>query len=142
MLFAVCYVLLLSACGRRGDPVLVKPPEVKAVDRKTDEVQKTGEGSQGQGVVPAVIPAAPARLRGVFTQTSIILTWDEVPGKNIRYRIYRSAGDSYILAGETVTPAFTDSKVEPNMKYRYRITAVDVAEGPPSEEIIIITEIQ
>ena len=138
LLIAYC-VLLFSACGRRGDPVM--PRTDTAVDedvrKKTDDVLNKQEDA-----VQTARPAAPTALRGLYTQTSIILTWDEVPGQNIRYRVYRSAGDSYALAGETAAPAFTDKNVEPHKEYHYRISAVGASEGPPSEEIIIVTEIQ
>jgi len=144
LLTAYC-LSLVSACGRRGDPVPVVPPADGAVGNKDVRI-KTEDALKGQGkdVMDAVQtrPPAPTGLRGLYTQTSIILTWNEVPGQNIRYRIYRSAGDGYVPAGETVTPAFTDKNVEPDRKYHYRISAVGAAEGPPSEEIIIVTEIQ
>lgn len=151
LLLTVYCLLLLSACGRRGDPVLVEPPGTKAAEKEPDEMQGTGTELKDDSLeikkdekseIQAVPPAAPTGLRGIYTQTSIVLTWDEVAGQDIRYRIYRSSGDGYVLAGETVTPAFTDRNVEQGKRYRYRIIAVGAAEGPPSEEIIIGTEMQ
>jgi hypothetical protein len=139
-----CCTLLFSACGRRGDPVPVMPRTDTAVHavhedvkKKPDDVSK-GQEDTGQ----TARPPAPTALRGLYTQTSVVLTWNEVPGQDIRYRVYRSTGDSYTLAGETATPAFTDKNVEPDKEYHYRISAVSASEGPPSEEIIIVTEIR
>jgi hypothetical protein len=145
LLIVLCF-LLFSGCGRRGDPVPIMPGADSAAgnkdvgEKKEDALkeQKKDEPDAAQ----AARPAAPTGLRGLYTQTSIILTWNEVSGQNIRYRIYRSAGDRFVLAGETATPAFTDRNVEPDKNYHYRISAVSAAEGPPSEEIIIVTEIQ
>ncbi|RJQ54723.1 MAG: fibronectin type III domain-containing protein [Nitrospiraceae bacterium] len=139
------YCLLLASCGRRGDPVLVEPRDERAAG--------TEKGLEGPGdslteqkksvqeIIRMSAPEAPTRLLGLYTLKDIVLTWDEVAEQNITYRIYRSAGDSFTLAGETVTPAFTDKNVEPDKKYLYRVTAVGATEGPPSEEIMIITEI-
>ncbi len=140
LLIAYC-ILLFSACGRRGDPVPVMPRTDAAVNedagKKPEDVFK-GQEDAGQ----TARPPAPTALRGLYTQTSVVLTWNEVPGQNIRYRVYRSAGDSYMLAGETDTPAFTDKSVKPDKEYHYRISAVGASEGPTSEEIVIVTEIQ
>lgn len=141
ILSVACCTVLFSACGRRGDPVPVMPRTDKAVNEgvreKPDDVSKEQEQAS-----QTARPPAPTALRGLYIQTGVILTWNEVPGQNIRYRVYRSAGDSYTLAGETATPAFTDKNVQPDKEYHYRISAVGASEGPPSEEIIIVTEIQ
>ncbi len=93
-------------------------------------------------MIQATTPETLTGLVGVYTRQSIVLTWDEVAGQDIRsYRIYRSTGDGYVLTGETVTPAFTDKNVLPNMKYYYKVSAVGAAEGLPSKEILIITEV-
>ncbi len=139
---------LLTACGRRGDPVLIKPLDEKAVQQVKDQTQKTKpetlpeQKSSEQQTIQVTPPDSPTGLVGVYTQQSIVLTWDEVAGQEIKlYRIYRLKGDGYILAGETVTPAFTDKTVEPNIKYYYKVSAVGVTEGPLSKEIQIITEV-
>lgn len=83
-----------------------------------------------------------AGLIAIYTQKSVVLTWDEVSGIKL-YRIYRSTGISrndFILVGETVTPVFTDKNVEPSKKYYYRVTAVKDSESPPSNVIEVITE--
>lgn len=96
------------------------------------------ESETGEAVVP---PDAPIRLVAVYAQKSIVLTWDEMQGKEIRfYRVYRSEGTDFIMIGETVTPVFTDSNIEGSKKYIYRITAVATVEGPASQAIEVETK--
>lgn len=83
-------------------------------------------------------PGAPTGLNAVYASKGIILTWDEVSQARL-YRVYRSlALDGFILAGETVTPAFTDKDVEPSKKYYYKVTAVGEIEGPSSGVIEVV----
>lgn len=87
-------------------------------------------------------PKAPTGLIAVYTQKSIVLTWDEVRGQEIKfYRMYRSEGKDFHAIGKTVTFAFTDKNIEPSKKYYYRVTAVGKIEGPPSKEIEVLTEV-
>ncbi len=87
------------------------------------------------------IPEAPTGFVAVYTQESIVLTWDEVRGQEINfYRVYRSEGNGFDVIGETVTPVFNDENIEHSKKYYYRVTAVGETEGPPSEEVEIITK--
>jgi hypothetical protein len=89
------------------------------------------------------IPEAPTGFVAVYTQESIVLTWDEVRGQEINfYRVYRSEGNGFDVIGETVTPVFNDENIEPSKKYYYRVTAVGKTEGPPSEEVEIITKLR
>ncbi len=89
----------------------------------------------------AVLPDAPTRLAAVYTQKSVVLTWDEIQGMEVKfYRIYRSEGKDFIVIGESVTPAFTDRNIEPSKKYLYRVTAVGKIEGPYSLEIEVKTK--
>jgi len=134
--------VFIPSCGRRGDPVPIeprieKPSEQKAAEKtepvQPDVLQENRKTSE--------MPEAPTGLVGVYTESDVVLTWGEHKGEDVRYRVYRSEGNDYVLAGETVTPAFTDSAVQPDKKYHYRVTAVGINEGPPSKEIIIITEI-
>jgi hypothetical protein len=86
-----------------------------------------------------VLPEAPKGIIAVYTQKSVVITWDEIKTQKIKfYRIYRSEGEDFLPIGESATPAFTDRTVEGSKKYFYRITAVADREGPPSEEIEII----
>jgi hypothetical protein len=92
--------------------------------------------------VVTIPPKVPTGLVAIYTQKSIILTWDEIRGQEIKfYNVYRSEGKDFAAIGETVTFAFTDKDIEPSRKYYYRVTVVGDIEGPPSEEIEIVTEI-
>ena len=152
ILLLISYFMLLTSlasCGRRGDPVLVEPRQEKAIEKKKSEGLKDGQKQETlkeqkkseHQTIQVTAPGPPAGLTGIYTQTSIVLTWDEVAGQKIKYRVYRSSGDGYILAGETVTPAFTDKNVQPNTKYYYKVGAVGATEGPLSKEIQIKTEV-
>jgi fibronectin type 3 domain-containing protein len=149
-LLLTAYCLLLPAsCGRRGDPVLIEPHKEKAVESSRQEGPQDSEKQEAstdlrtneQGTVQVTTPDAPSGLIGIYTRTSIVVTWNEITGNNIKYRIYRSTGNGYLPLGETVTPAFTDREVEPNKKYYYKVSAVGLNEGPLSKEIQIITEV-
>jgi predicted small lipoprotein YifL len=152
LLLISCFLLLtsLTACGRRGDPVLVPIYEENIL---TDDAGKNKEGEKqpsgsltkdeapGREETAAVVPGAPSGLSAVYTGRSIVLVWNEVLKQGvISYRIYRSAGEVYVLAGETVSPAFTDRDIEKHKKYFYKITAVARSESLPSEEITVETE--
>ena len=153
LLLVVCllFLVFITACGRRGDPVALLPYDEKNIkediDKGTakgnerDEILKRGDEPEAEAAETAQ-PDAPAGLVAVFTQTGIILTWDEVLNQGVKsYRIYRSSGSGYKLAGETVTPAFTDRDIKQNMKYYYKVTAVGNSESLPSEEIRVIKEV-
>jgi hypothetical protein len=149
-LLLTAYCLLLPAsCGRRGDPVLIEPPKEKTVEsgKQDGSKHKDKEGTSEdmtineQEPVQVTTPEAPAGLIGIYTRTSVVITWNEIRGNNIKYKIYRSTGNDYVSVGETVTPAFTDMDIEPNKKYYYKVSAVGLNEGPLSKEIQIITEV-
>jgi hypothetical protein len=123
----------MTACGRRGDPVAIMPPEEIEIQKDKKDVKADAYSLS--------IPS-PEGLRGVYTQKSVILTWDEVTGQDIKfYRVYRSTGGDYKLIGETATTAFTDREVKPEVKYLYRVTAVGDSESLPSKELEIVTEV-
>ncbi len=143
----------ITACGRRGDPVAISPYDEKNI--KEDSDQKSPEKETDSTAIPAqkkqaeeteavevAQPDAPAGLRAVYTQTSIVLTWDDIDGQNVQsYSIYRSSGNGYELVGSAVTPAFTDREIKPDMEYSYKVTAVGKSESLPSVEIKVVTEI-
>jgi hypothetical protein len=109
--------------GKASDVVFLK-----GIQQETEEIK--------------VSPVAPEGVIAVFTQKSIVITWDEVKERNVRYyRIYRSENGDFYPVGESVTPAFTDRTAMPSKKYSYRVTAVADEEGPPSQEIQIETKI-
>jgi fibronectin type 3 domain-containing protein len=159
-LLLTSYFLLLIfivSCGRRGDPVAIIPYEVGVDSYREVGVVKDSKASTGVDVKPEqekveiISPEAPAGFVAVYTQKSIVLTWDEIHGQGIGfYRVYRSEGrkdilrpegEDFFVIGETVTSAFTDKDVEPSKKYYYRVTAVGETEGPPSKEIEVVTEV-
>ncbi|MBI5050468.1 MAG: hypothetical protein HZC11_06300 [Nitrospirae bacterium] len=94
--------------------------------------------------VDGVPVKTPTGLTGVYTQKNIVLAWDEIHGARL-YRIYRSAEvtrtNGFVLAGEAVTPVFTDKNVEPSKKYYYRVTAFKDSESLPSNMIEVATEV-
>lgn len=142
--FIVCLMLLgvsVLSCGRRGDPVPIEPKIDRAPEPETVLTKEPEQPAVIQeNIATPEVPQAPTGLVGVYTESEIVLVWDEVAGKNIRYRVYRSDGTGFISAGETVTPAFTDRSVRPGNRYFYRVHALSMDEGPPSKEIIIVTE--
>ena len=90
----------------------------------------------------ALMPDAPAGLMALYTQTAIVLTWDEVKGQDVRrYKVYRALGDEYMFVGDTASPAFTDRDAKPNTKYYYKVTSIGTLESQPSKEIVIVTEV-
>ena len=100
------------------------------------------QGSKPEPEEEIVLPGAPTGLLAVYTQKSIVLTWDELKEQRIKfYRVYRSEGEYFLPIGESATPAFTDRNIGVSKKYYYRITAVADREGPPSQEIEVVTEI-
>lgn len=153
LLIAYCLLLIavFTGCGRRADPFL------PSYDDKshTEDIDKNKDGKKGTGEAlikedikrvedsAAASPEAPAAPAAVYTGKSIVLTWNEVLEQGVMsYRIYRASGDGYKLAGETVTPAFTDRDITQGIKYYYRVTAVGQSESLPSEEILVSTENQ
>lgn len=143
--FCILLLTLFTGCGRRGDPVLIPSYDEKTIEQDSGK-NKEGEtlpGAETAGKEETVvtIPDAPSELVAVYTGKSVVLAWKEVLKQGVTsYRIYRSAGQGYALAGETVSPAFTDRDIEKHKKYFYKITAVGQSESPPSKEITIETE--
>ncbi len=143
-------VIVLSSCGLRADPVAPSPYDTSVVQNDIEKVgtagpEETIDSELGAAVIENVPaqPDAPSGVIGVYATTHIILTWDEMIGQGVSlYRVYRSEGGDYVLAGEAVTPVFNDKSIEINMEYYYRITAVGKSEGPPSEKIKVVTETQ
>lgn len=143
----------LSACGRRGDPIAITPPAHEVVkkeptagkenERSVESTEVKKEETETEEIT-LTTPTAPAGLVALYTEKSIILTWDEIRGQGIRgYNIYRSkwTADEYELVGDSAIPAFTDKKVERKTRYFYRVTAVGPLESGPSKEIDILTEV-
>jgi len=141
------FIVFLTACGRRADPVIIVSYEKKPIKKISyDNNEKQGlnikeKNHIQQEAMEVVQPEAPTGLKALFTQKSVILTWDEVSEQEVKlYRIYRSTGSKYVYIGTTVTPAFTDKNIKINERYHYRVTAVGSSESPPSKEIEVFTE--
>lgn len=139
-------VFSFTACGRRGDPVPIVPPEENIVKEDADAAKERElpsekeEGTEQQS--GKLRPDPPAGLMVLYTQKAVVLTWDEVEGQDVRvYKVYRSTGDGYVLIGDTAVPAFTDHDVKPDTKYYYKVTAVGALESGQSKEIVIATEV-
>jgi hypothetical protein len=146
---SVSVATLITACGRRGDPVPLVPRDISTETVGKEKERSDGEVSVGSekevyeaapkafGIVP---PDPPQGLVAVFSQPVIILSWDEMPGQNIRfYKVYRASEKGYTFVGRTISTAFTDMKVKSGTTYRYRVSAVGNTEGPMSGEVGIET---
>ncbi len=151
LLFTFYFLLFtfITACGRRADPFLPSYDEkshTEDIDKNKEGKKKTGgalikEGMKKAEESTAASPDAPTAPKAVYTGKSVIITWDEVLKQGVTsYRIYRSSGDGFKLAGETVTPAFTDRDITQGIKYYYKVTAVGLSESISSEEILVSTE--
>lgn len=150
--FILCFVFLISitSCGRRGDPVAVMPSEREIINDDMDEGKEDQRNSESPAIHKEItetaeaeltVPDSPAGLAALYTQNGVILVWDESGSRGVRlYRIYRSSGDDYRMVGDSVSPVFTDRDVKQGMRYFYRVTAVGGLESLPSEEINILTE--
>lgn len=141
------FLISLAACGRRGDPVAVLPSEEKPVvtdlNQEGESIPVSTETETDKHETEEnefAVPDSPAGLDALYTQKSIILTWDDVTGQGVtHYRIYRSDGDGFALVGDSMTPAYTDRNIGKNIRYFYRVTAFGSGESLPSKEIEIFT---
>jgi len=85
--------------------------------------------------------ASEEELKSSYRKLALKYHPDRNPNDKAAEEKFKEAAEAYEVLRDR-TPAFTDKDVEPDRKYHYRISAVGAAEGPPSEEIIIVTEIQ
>lgn len=152
LLFTLSFLLLtfITACGRRGDPVLVPSYDEKVIEEESGKNKEsetepaapvTKDETSSKEETGVVTPDAPSEVAAVYTGRSVVLVWKEVLKQGVTsYRVYRSAGEGYALAGNTTSPAFTDRDIEQHKKYFYKITALGQSESLPSEEIAVETE--
>jgi hypothetical protein len=150
--YILCYFFLITSslgilstvsCGRRGDPFLPSPYQAAEEEENLviKERDKADDLSEGTKDVVGDKPDAPSGLVGVFTGRTVVLSWSEIQEQGVAsYRIYRSEGNGYVKAGETVVPAFIDEDIKKKSSYRYKVTAVGKTESDFSNEIEIITE--
>ena len=141
----VFFVFSFAACGRRGDPVPISPYDENIVQEDADVEKDQDRIPVEEGVnreSGVLMPDAPVGLMALYTQTAVVLIWDEVKDQEVkRYNVYRSSGDGYVFVGDTAASAFTDRKVKPDTKYYYKVTSVGILESQPSKEIVIVTEV-
>ena len=82
-------------------------------------------------------PAPPAGLNAVAGVNSIELVWERNTETDLKgYRVYRAAagGEFEVLAEFVDVPAYSDRQVDAGKRYRYTVSAIDVAgnESPKS----------
>jgi predicted small lipoprotein YifL len=141
--FNLLMLLSTVSCGRRGDPFLPTPDKIsreKGAAVSEDKKQE-GEEVKVNGNVWPDKPVAPSGLVGVFTGSSVVISWAEIKGQGVKsYNVYRSDGGEYKKVGETIIPAFIDENIRMKSSYRYRVSAVGKSESEFSKEVEIKTE--
>ncbi|KAF0145862.1 MAG: fibronectin type III domain protein [Nitrospirae bacterium] len=97
-----------------------------------NEYRNEGPASDEIEVNPVdFIPSRPEGLQAIFAGDKAVISWKENPEVWVKkYRVYRKTNEEegFKLAGEPVTPAFTDRE-KTGTKHVYKITAV----GPSKE---------
>ena len=147
--FCLSISLITTACGRKGDPFPIIPPEEPPLEdvsgtavgvRKNPLISPSEPVESAQETINVVPLKPPSSLTSIFTGTAIVLSWDEDTVQDIKYyKIYRSSGDGYTSIGKTDIPVFTDRNIEPDTEYRYRMSVVGKIESPLSIEIKVKT---
>ncbi len=137
--FVLLALIFIAGCGRKGDPIPIIPQREKAAEKSSGSVPAVNkiesDGTKGVQLPP------PTGLTAIYTESSIVITWDEVMGQGVKiYNIYRSSGGEYALIGKTGIPAFTDKNVERDKKYYYKASTVAGSEGSLSKEIEVLTK--
>jgi hypothetical protein len=136
------YTDTLPATMQQPDPAAEVTYAVEVLNRSA-----RGEGLSNRVQVPAVVTLpTPGDLSAELTGDGVVLTWTSageslnVPALQHRYRIYRrdeSSGKDAIAGevpvGEPGPAHFTDSSLEWEKTYLYRITAVDIIKRPDNE---------
>jgi hypothetical protein len=149
LIFLLSFSVMTTACGRKGDPFPIIPPEEPTLEnvsgtaggvRKKPLISQSAPPESAPEITNVVPLKPPSGLTAIFTGTAIVLSWAEVTGQDIKYyKIYRSSGDGYTSIGKTDIPVFTDRNIEPNTEYRYRMSVAGESESPLSKEIKVKT---
>lgn len=120
--------------------------KVRAVFKEDGRVAESEDSPPGK-ITPQDIfpPAAPTGLSALYAAGAVELIWTantepDVAGYNV-YRREEKGQPRRINKDLVPTPIFRDSSVEPEHRYFYVVTAVDLAnnESPPSEEVAVET---
>ena len=132
------YVLIYGVTGTSFDfsglPVNTYTFWVKAVD---DVGQQSDPSPSIDVVVDTIPPSAPATLTATAgINADIYLDWaDNTEPDLSSYKVYRATtqgGPYNLLVPNVSTSTYTDSAVTVGVKYYYRVTAVDQANGESS----------
>jgi hypothetical protein len=139
------YIDTLPAAMLRQNPDAEVTYAVEVLNRNA-----RGAGLSNRVHVPAVVTLPPpADLAAELTGDGVVLSWTSaggfhIAGVELRYRIYRHQENSGqdAIAGEVPVPTstaepspmhFTDSGLEWEKTYLYRVTAVSIIKRPDSE---------
>jgi fibronectin type 3 domain-containing protein len=108
---------------------------------KVSAKNSNGEGNLSEPISISIAPpSTPENITStVLSSSSIKLDWDTVSGAT-GYKIYRSSGGDYTLAGTVSNNSFTNTGLSLNVYYYYKITAVNISGesimSPPVDVII------
>lgn len=95
-----------------------------------NEYRNEGPASDEIEVNPVdFIPSRPEGLQAIFAGDKAVISWKENPEAWVKkYRVYRKTNEEegFKLAGEPVTPAFTDRE-KTGTKHVYKITAIGLS---------------
>ena len=136
------YTDTLPSALQRQDPAADLTYAIEVLNRNA-----RGAGLSNRVHVPAIVTlSAPSDLSASLTGDGVMLTWtivgesENVPGLQLRFRIYRrdqSTGKDTIAGevpvGERGRAHFTDAGFDWEKTYLYRITAVSIVKRPDSE---------
>ncbi len=147
--FCLSFSLITTACGRKGDPIPIIPPEEPPLenvsgttggDRKDPSFSPSKPVESAPETINIVPLKPPSGLTSIFTGKTIVLSWAEDTVQDIsHYKVYRSSGDGYTPIGKTDIPVFTDRNIQPDTEYRYRVSVAGESESPLSKEITVKT---
>lgn len=116
----------------------------KALEGKAKQEFPVPEQAQEPTPTPPPELGAIGDLGGVYDseRVSVALSWSEVAGDGITYKVYRQDGGEgdFKELGESVTPSFDDYSILPDMTYTYYVKVYDTQqdkEGPESNRVAV-----